>query len=195
MKARCAVLVAAALVAAAADRAECGTRSITIQDTAVIESPEGYHRVLLALEPLTGFDRAVITEAWLEIPLAIVQGVERPLELQVAPIVTPWNAASVDWETGWETPGGDLDAVLYSRDTARVELAGRTLRINLSVMLREAIRHGRTFHGLSVTTPPHRAEGFTTTEMVRLGNLANWAVTVKYQRVEKWPPKAGRGIG
>ena len=92
----------------AAERAE-----LSLQDVTVIERQDGAGRVLFRVgEGLP--NGATISRAILEFPVSGVSE-SRRVGLQVFLIARDWTREGAGWDSGWNTPGGDVHDRLYAR--------------------------------------------------------------------------------
>jgi hypothetical protein len=112
---------------------------------------------------------------------------EKTLILQIHPITTAWNPADVDWDSGWNTPGGDVDLELYAREEVDLSDGAASLAIDLTHLMKEILEEGLTAHGLLVTVPPYMGEGFEAGDLQRLSNISSASLDL-VQRTYSAPP-------
>jgi hypothetical protein len=112
------------------------------------------------------------------------------LELRVYPVTTAWTQGSVDWDSGWENPGGDFDADLYS--PARVDLRSRTgiLVFDLTVALKEIVEGGMDDYGFLVSVRPSEADGIAADDLAIFQNLGSAGLDVSYHTLVSRSPRA-----
>jgi hypothetical protein len=125
--------------------------------TARITSPEGFQRVLVAIDFPDIPDRASLGNVALRIPGQDLVALES-LDVFFGALSTPWSPATVEWSRGWTTPGGDIDPELRGRLSIEGESTGDVF-LDLSSILR-AERNGRMVHGLLLSVPEGRGIGF-----------------------------------
>jgi hypothetical protein len=186
-----ALAVAMLLFVFSAREASADTRSIPIKDVTVIQDDRGVGRVLFRLDEPGRFDNLTVRRAILEIPYAPIEG-DRVLDLAIHPVTTSWGDG-VDWEIGWDRPGGDFDERLSSR--ARAEIRGRAGRLvfDLTVSVKEVFE-GETFaDGFIVTAEAE--EGISVEHLALLEDLSSAALDVDYRVMTGFPPESDRARG
>jgi hypothetical protein len=183
--------MAVVLLGLAAREASAEIRSIPIKDVTVIQDDRGVGRVLFRLNEPGRFDNLTVQRAILDVSYAPIEG-DRVLDLAIHPVTTTWGDG-VDWEIGWDRPGGDFDERLSSR--ARAEIRGRAGRLvfDLTVSMKE-IFEGETFaDGFIVTAA--RADGIAPEDLALLENLGSSALDVSYRVMTSFPPESDRADG
>jgi hypothetical protein len=179
------------LCASSVGEVAAADRSIPIKDVSVIQNDLGASRVLFRLDEPGRFDNITVRRAVLEVPYAPIDG-DRVLDLAIHPVTTTWGDG-VDWEIGWDRPGGDFDERLPS--PARAEIRGRAGRLvfDLTVPLKEVFEGGMFADGFIVTAA--RAEGIAMEDLALLENLGSSALEVSYRVMTSFPPDSDRADG
>jgi hypothetical protein len=179
-----------AVVLASAGVVESRDRTHAISDVTTIENEAGASRILFRVNDLDRLRHSLTRRAQLRIPFTLGATDERTLELRVYPVTTAWTQGSVAWDTGWENPGGDFDADLYS--PAKVDLRRRTgaLVFDLTVALKEIVEGGMDDHGFLVSVRPSEADGIAADDLAIFQNLGSSGLDVSYQTLVSRSPRA-----
>jgi hypothetical protein len=183
-----AAVLAAVLVSAG--EVESRDRTHAISDVTTIENEAGASRILFRIDQLDRLRHSLIRMAQLRVPYTLASPDERTLELRIYPVTTAWTQGSVAWDTGWENPGGDFEADLYS--PARVDLRSRTgtLVFDLTVALKEIVEGGMEDHGFLVSVRPSEADGIEADDLALFQNLASADLDVSYHSLVSRSPRA-----
>ncbi len=184
------MVTALAGVLVLAGQAESRDRTHAISDVTTIEDEAGASRILFRVDHLDRLEHSLLRKAQLRIPYALGSTDERTLELRVYPVTTAWTQGSVAWDIGWENPGGDFDADLYS--PARVDLRSRTgtLVFDLTVALKEIVEGGMDDYGFLVSVRPSEADGIAANDLAIFQNLGSASVDVSFQTLVSRSPRA-----
>jgi hypothetical protein len=114
--------------------------------------------------------------------------VELEEQIQVHPITTTWTAGAVTWTSGWQKPGGDIDADLYSRRDIDLSKGRQQVGLDLTGLLKEQIEEGMFADGFLLTVPPYVGEGIPAAALTRYVSVANATLAVTYREVSDPPP-------
>lgn len=194
---RTGTLAAGALLAAgllvAALPSEAGERRCSVGSNATIQNQAGEARVLFELEDLDELDGSLIRRARLRIPYTLGTTEDRTLELIAMPVTTEWNAGTVDWDTGWQTPGGDFDHELYSPGRADLRRTSGVITFDLTVSLKERLEQGADHHGFLVTVKAPDREGIEPDDLGLLQSLGTATVTVSAKPLLGGQPRGRPG--
>ena len=149
-------------------------------DKSCVLSKEGDHRVLVSVGGTELLKNMYINDAHLVVPISddAIRRHAGTLELQVSAVTRYWDR-SADWDVGWERPGGDFDADVYSRVVVKPEELGGVVRIPVATVLREEAG-GRDLHGFIVSVVPHRGRGLNESAVRLLDGVANAHVEVSW---------------
>ncbi len=163
-----------------------------VEDVATIDDGEGHGRVLFRCDDLVPMENVRIWKAMLRFD---VQGApeERVLPLVIHPITRPWDAGSVDWESGWMRPGGDYDETLFARAELQLGRGSGRYSIDVTTLAKEIVESGYTCHGFLATVDRSEGIGFVEADLVRMEGLGSGNVEVHYRTTPPVPRAIARG--
>jgi hypothetical protein len=155
--------------------------TLTPDEIGVIRNPEAPSdcRLLVRFEPPQELRGAEVDLAILEFTAGVSCPDDAPgLALDAYAVASPWDGHNVEWDDGWDTPGGDIDRELHAVWTAIPSDTAR-IRLDLTTMMNLWMSEGYGNHGLIVG----RARGETGGLVPRLvegGSSAGTEVTIWY---------------
>jgi hypothetical protein len=170
-------------------RAETITRSI--DDVAYINDGEGAVRVLFRIPNAIPEGRVAIGTAVLTIPLAAPYA-EKEVHLQAHPILTDWSAGSVQWNSGWERPGGDFHPEIYARAIVHCDRSPQRVSFDVTSLLNAQL-DGLETHGIILTVAPYQGLGLrANSQTAMLSRLGQATLEVTYRHLPEPPPSVRR---
>ncbi|MBZ0269400.1 hypothetical protein K8I85_14695 [bacterium] len=182
------VLMATLLTILASAPALADRRSEALSSHATITNEGDGHRLLFKADGLRTLNSVAIRRARIEFDL-FGTVTDRMLYLSLCPVTTPWNAASVHWNSGWRRPGGDFDEDLATEVALDLSREGK-VSFDVTPILKEWLEHGVEYDGFILTVQPRQGgEGIRGEDLGRLQDLANASLVVDYRRV---PPPPGQ---
>ena len=113
---------------------------------------------------------------------------EKSLTLQIHPITTPWDPGIVNWESGWEKPGGDFDSGAYTRSEVDLSKGSATFGIDLTGLMKEILEDGRAANGFIVTVPSYAGEGIASSDLDWLAGFSSATLDLSYRIYSRPPP-------
>ncbi len=159
-----------------------------IGDVVTIEDEEGHGRVLFQCDDLIETENVAIWKAMLRFEL-LGQGESRTLPIVIHPITRPWSPGSVDWETGWTRPGGDIDEQRFARAELNLARGAGQYSIDVTALAKEIVESGYVCYGFLATIDRSQGIGFANEDLGRFANLGNASIEVSY-RTTPPPPRA-----
>lgn len=179
------VIAAAIVLLGSATIAEEAARILS--DSAVINDGRGSSRILFHWSPSVDAERFVVSRAVLRFDVSGAAET-RSLRLSLHPVTSQWDAASVSWNSGWRTPGGDFDSEIESRAEVDLSRGASSTAWDVTSLVKEVLEGGQTFHGLLVTSSGSEdGGGIRTEDAARLSNLANATIELTYRRAPPIP--------
>ncbi len=158
-------------------------------DFATITNAEGKSRVLFhvpwgTLQPNSRIERATL--------LVSLSGpsTSKILTLQLHPVLTPWSAGSVTWDSGWDTPGGDIDPDIYTRAEFDLGNGVASFGIDVTHFMKEILEDGLAAEGILVTVPPYQGEGFDAADLSWVEGMASVVLDLDTRAYSPPPPYA-----
>ena len=125
---------------------------LTPSDMGVIQNPEvpNDSRFLIRFEPSVELSGARVDLAVLEFTAAVsCPDSTLALTLDAFAVTSPWDGQSVEWNGGWDTPGGDVDRELHAVWTVALGNASK-VRLDVTDMAQSWVSAERANHGLLV---------------------------------------------
>jgi hypothetical protein len=180
--------IGAALLAASPTTATQITAGI--RDVSTISNGRGEERILFRLPDLGLPENALILRVTLEFTVD-AQPDSLPEQIQVHPVTAAWSAGAVDWMSGWQRPGGDIDPDLYSRLDVDLSQGGRAIGIDVTNLVKAQVEDGVFADGFLLTVPPYAGEGLPVAPTPRYLSMESGSVDVSY-RVVSAPPTRHR---
>jgi hypothetical protein len=162
-----------------------------LSDVAWISNARGESRLLFRLDDLGDLRNAVIGRAVLHLPL-VGEVARRTMQVQVHPVLSSWDAASVTWNGGWERPGGDLHDELYVRRRVDLSRGEESLAIDLTLLLKEIVEDGMEAEGFVLTVPPFEGDGLSVEDADQFMGVGQATLELAYRKVPNPPPHAPR---
>lgn len=157
----------------------------TLSNVTTIEDAEGHSRILVSFSPGVNAEHYAIRQAVLKFNLA-GEPSERAISLNIHPIKTAWNPATVSWTNGWRTPGGDFDETMIAAAEIQLSRGAGPVAVDITRAMKEILENGEQWNGIIMTTDPREGIGIDSDDVARFSNLANATIDVSWRKV---PPK------
>jgi hypothetical protein len=152
-----------------------------VTDVAVIANARGESRILFRTDGLT------LPEENLAIERALVkfslqgEAADRRSQIRICPVTTDWSPASVDWDTGWDRPGGDFNEEVYTRVALEYSRGAHDVTADVTTLLKEIHEEGMEAYGFIVSVQPFEGEGIHLEDVDRFEGLASADLDVSYR--------------
>jgi hypothetical protein len=192
--------VALAILAmiAVAGAARAGGREFrgNVVEFATMDNGSGAARILFKVDAaVRDLEDVAIWRATLRVPVS-GEAASETLRLHVYPVSRNWNAGSVDWNTGWDRPGGDFDREMYARGELALARGGaQELEVDVTHLLKEIVEAGMPAHGFLVTVNPADGEGLRLADLPRFGSLAGAELEIRYRSLGEMARRRDRSRG
>lgn len=157
-----------------------------LSDVATIEDGEGNARFLVNFNPAIAAEHYVIRQAVLKFDLAGEQD-DRSISLNVHPVTSAWNSGSVNWTSGWRTPGGDFDENMVAKAEIPLARGAGPVAVDITRAMKEILENGEPWNGIIVTRDPGDGIGIDTDDLSRFSNLSNATIDMSWRKVPQKP--------
>jgi hypothetical protein len=156
----------------------------------VMDDGEGHSRILFSLPDVDDASQdgnLVVGRATLTITVLGVPE-DRSLALRIYPVTSPWMPGDVDWWTGWESPGGDIDSELYSRAQLDLSMGSSSVVFDMTMLVKEVVEDGQAFDGFLVTLDPEIGIGIPSLDVDRFQGLSFSTLDMDALTIGSLPP-------
>jgi hypothetical protein len=155
---------------------------LSMQEMAVIQSPESESRFLMDF----GSWEAVVGEQIIAVQLVIPGAsglVDSETGVRVGPVATGWAGTSPTWTTPWTTPGGDWDdrpQIALDPEDGRL---GSSLVFDLTSLVTETIDNSIPWNGLLLAPADVSKAGFDALQMPDLDSIGDAELVLRYRKL------------
>ncbi len=155
--------------------------TVAIVEAKSIQNENGDFRVLLRPGDFSQFDGELVLSASLEIPLSGLP-ISEEVTVRVYPLTREWSSAA-DWNSPWETPGGDVDENYLPTATLSSANDSASLLVDVTDVVRAWADAELAKNGFVLTVPPSTGEGLAEADAANLGNLSNAKIYIDYRKI------------
>lgn len=157
-----------------------------VSDVTAIQDASGNTRLLFHWEPALDAEHFAIRRATLRFDLG-GEAESRSLRLRIHSITSRWDPATVAWDRGWQTPGGDVDEDIALSTSLDLGASG-PVALDITSLAKDVLEGGAAFEGFLVTADPADGEGLRVDDAARLAGLSLARIELAYRKTPP-PPR------